>query len=507
MDLSLRMCLPARITRPTRVRSILFWIRRNLVCCCNPKLFSSIAGILLLAAVCLGQPKKDLVVWGVNLGPDTKGTEALVHAFESRHPEYNVRVLQMGAGGMNPQKLMTSIVGGVAPDVMFQDRFTIGDWASRGAFMPLDDYLKRDGQDPHCPKASDYYPNVWREATYGGRLYGIPYGADDRIVYWNKAIFRERSSELRAACLDPNRAPRTWSELLAYSKALTEFNSDGTFKRAGYFPNFGNTWLYLYSFQLNGSFMSVDGRKCTFDSPENVAALKYMVDGYDLEGGYEKAKGFETSFLAHENDPFIVGKVAMKTDGDWILADLVRYGPSLDVGVAPAPVPDDRYNHTGAFKNEKESFITWTGGFCWAIPKGARNPDGGWEYIKFASSIEGRLIEHRAQLEWERHRGRSYIPRMAASGPANDAIYKEFKPADPKFAAALALHMAMLSHQRIRPPTFVAQLLWDEQVKATENAGLHKMSAREALQNAQGAVQRDLDSFFNKEQYPKVDMA
>ena len=138
--------------------------------------------------------------------------------------------------------------------------------------------------------------------------------------------------------LDPNRAPRTWSELLAYSKALTEFNSDGTFKRAGYFPNFGNTWLYLYSFQLNGSFMSPDGRKCTFDSPENVAALKYMVDGYDLEGGYEKAKGFETSFLAHENDPFIVGKVAMKTDGDWILADLVRYGPSLDVGVAPAPV-------------------------------------------------------------------------------------------------------------------------------------------------------------------------
>jgi multiple sugar transport system permease protein len=41
----------------------------------------------------------------------------------------------MGAGDMNPQKLMTSIVGGVPPDVIAQDRFTVGDWASRDTFL------------------------------------------------------------------------------------------------------------------------------------------------------------------------------------------------------------------------------------------------------------------------------------------------------------------------------------------------------------------------------------
>src|ERR1700722_3010544 len=88
--------------------------------------------------------RQDFVIWGVAQNADSKGTEAVVHAFQAAHPEYNVRLLSMGAGGMDPQQLMTSIVGNVAPDLVFQDRFTIGDWASRGAFLSLDDYINRD---------------------------------------------------------------------------------------------------------------------------------------------------------------------------------------------------------------------------------------------------------------------------------------------------------------------------------------------------------------------------
>ena len=85
--------------------------------------------------------KKDLVVWGIAVGPETKGQDAVIREFQKRHPEYNVRVLSMGAGNMDAQKLLTSIVGNVPPDVIQQDRFSIADWASRGAFQPLDDLL------------------------------------------------------------------------------------------------------------------------------------------------------------------------------------------------------------------------------------------------------------------------------------------------------------------------------------------------------------------------------
>src|SRR5438105_4821833 len=91
-----------------------------------------------------GRAPDTLVVWGLPSGEETKGLDAAIRAFERGHPGTRVRNLSMGAGGMNAQKLMTSIAGGVPPDVVHQDRFTVGDWASRDTFTPLDDFLARD---------------------------------------------------------------------------------------------------------------------------------------------------------------------------------------------------------------------------------------------------------------------------------------------------------------------------------------------------------------------------
>ncbi len=453
-----------------------------------------------------GAKPRDLVVWGVSVGPETKGQDAVIREFMRRHPDIKVRILSMGAGRMDPQKLMTSIVGNVAPDVINQDRFTIADWASRGAFRSMDDLIERDKADPLAPKKDQYYPATWQEASYEGRIYAIPTGADNRILYWNKASFRAKATELRAAGLDPDRAPRTWSEILAYNKVLTEKNPDGSLKKAGFMPNFGNSWLYMYAFQNNADFMSKDGRTCTINTPETREALQFMVDGYQIVGGFERAKAFESGFLGKENDAFVIGKVAMKIDGDWILNDLSRYAPQIELGVAPPPVPDDRYAKRGRFANEKDQYVTWVGGFSLAIPKGARNVEDGWTYIKFATSTEGRLIEYAAQRDWERRRGRTFIPRQLASREANEEAFRRFKPADKKFAAAIEMHMNMAPFGRIRPATFVGQTLWSEHVRALEVACYGKATPDEALAIAQTTVQRDLDAYFDKEKYPILDL-
>lgn len=451
--------------------------------------------------------KRDLVIWGISVGPETKGQEAVIREFERRNPDIRVRLLSMGAGRMDPQKLMTSIVGNVAPDVINQDRFTISDWASRGAFRSLDDLIARDrATDPLTPTPEQYYRAPWAEATYQGKVYGIPSSADNRILYWNRGIFHEKAAELRAAGLDPERPPRTWSEVLAYSRVITEKNPDGTLKRAGFMPNFGNSWLYLYAFQMNQNFISPDGRRCTMATPGTETALKFMLDGYDIIGGYENARSFESGFLGKENDAFIIGKVAMKVDGDWILNDLSRYGPEVDFGVAPPPIPDDRLNRKGAFANEKEPYVTWVGGFSLAIPKGARNVEDGWRYIKWASSVEGQMLQMEVQRKWERRRGRAFIPRQIANRKANEEAFRRFKPGDPKFAAAVQQHLEMAAHGRIRAATFVGQSLWSEHVKAMETALFKKATPMNALKAAQASVQRDLDAFYDREKYPVMDL-
>lgn len=444
-----------------------------------------------------------LSVWGAQVGPDAlAGTLAVAQAFEARHPGVHVRMLGMGAGDMNQQKLLTAIVGGSPPDLVYQARFNLGDLASRGAFLPLEARLARDRDDPDAPQAAGYYPAAWQEAMYGGHVYGIPTGADDRVLYWNKGLFRANREALTAAGLDWHRPPRTWSETLRYSAALTQKG-----KRAGFIPNFGNSWLYLFSFQNDASFLSPDGTRCTLATPETAEALEFMKRGYDLLGGYAAATAFQSGFQGAENDPFITGQVAMKIDGDWAPAGLARYGPSLDFGVAPPPVPDDRYALKGRFAGEKDRFVTWIGGYSYAMPRGCPHPDLAWAFTKFATSLEGRLVENRAQASADRAKGRMYLPRVQALKKANDALYRLYRPADPKFAEALRVHMGLMDHARVRPPTVVGQLLWDEHVRATEGAMLGKAMPMVALEDGQGVVQRELDRLAASPRLPVVSSA
>ncbi len=461
---------------------------------------------LMLTLRLTAQTQQTVTVWGLSVGPDSKGQYAVIREFERRFPQYKLRVLNMGAGSMNPQKLMTSIVGNVPPDVVNQDRFTISDWASRKAFQPLNELIERDkAKDKNCPTPDKYYESVWREASYGNHVYGIPTGADNRALYWNRTIFAKRATELRAAGLDPTRPPKTWSELLQYSKVLTEFNSDGSLKIAGFLPNYGNSWLYMFAFQNNAPFLSEDGKTCTLATDPVKESLKFMKAGYDLEGGYSLAQTFTSGFQGGENDPFIIGKVAMKIDGDWILNSLSRYGPTLDFGATVPPVPDDRFNQTGRFAAEKDKYITWVGGFSLAIPVGAKNRDGGWEFIKFSTSAEGRHIEYEAQREWERRKGRVFVPRLAALIAANDFLLHEFLPADDRLAAALKIHVDLMPYGRIRPATPVGQVLWDEHVRAIDNACLGALSIDAALLEGQQSVQREIDAVNSIDSKPVID--
>ena len=460
-----------------------------------------------------------LVVWGLEFGEESKGLDARIAAFRQMHPEVDVSVLSMGAGSMNPQKLMTAIVGNVPPDVIRQDRFTIGDWAARDTFRPLDDYVTRDRDKLYGVRAEDYYPACWKEANYtdpstGKKgIFAIPYGTDDRLLFYNKTLFRQAGIVDAKGEAAP---PKTWEELLDDEKKLTKLNSDGTFERIGFIPNYGNSWLYIYAWQNDGEFMSPDGRTCTMNEARNVEALDYMVKVYDALGGVTKVDAFVSGFQANELDPFLTGKVAMKIDGNWVLNNIARYGPDLDFGVVPAPVPSDRLHHTGRFRDEQDTTITWAGGFSFAIPRGAAHPDEAWEFIKWMTCPEAAVIDAAAQKAYNESKKRPFVPNLSANRKVNAAVLPKFAPENPNFRNALDLFTSMMDHARFRPVTFVGQRLWDEHVRAFENATHHTtvfpgLSPHDAAQKSMDAgtvvVQRELDQGFDKNRFPPLNPA
>ena len=445
--------------------------------------------------------KVKLVVWGLQPGKETKGLDAQIAEFERRNPDIDVSVLAMGAGQMNPQKLMTSIVGRVPPDVIHQDRFTIGDWASRGTFMPLDDLIAKDS-GPDAIKAENYYPAAWNEAVYEGKVYAVPTGIDDRLLYYNRAIFREVG-------LDPDRPPQTWPELMEYAKKLTAYNADKTYRRIGFIPNYGNSWLYLYAFQNSAKptvFLSENGRASTLAAPENVEALQFMTDVYDALGGVDKVNIFQSGFQGAEQNPFYTGKIGMVINGNWELGNIARYAPDLDFAVAPAPVPVERFEGGGRFKGV-DRFVTWTGGFSYAIPTGARNPDAAWRFIKYMSSEESWVLSSRAQKQYNESKGRPFVFNLSANSRINARLLKEVPPVNPRLFVAQKAFIDMLPVARYRPVTFVGQPLWDSHVRAFERAVAHAQTPKAALEEQQALVQKELDKAYAREKLPLFPMA
>ena len=457
--------------------------------------------ILLIPVLLTGCVRKDtgkikLVVWGLQSSEESKGLDAAVGEFEKRHPSIHVQVLAMGAGGMNPQKLMTAIVGKVPPDVVHQDRFTIGDWAARDAFMPLDDLIKRDLDRPDGVRREEFYKACWAEACYRGKVYAIPFNTDDRALYYNKTLFRE-------AGLDPNKPPQTWDELLDCAKKLTTYRKDGGFERIGFIPNFGNSWLYLYSWQNGGEFMTPDGSKCTMNNRQSVESLEYMVSVYDTLRGVDAINSFSSGFKANELDPFLTGLVAMKIDGNWFLDGIARFAPDTDFGVAPAPVPRERLEGKGRFAGQPK-FITWSGGFSLAIPKGAKHVEEAWDFTKWMCSEEASRISCTAQQKYNLSKGRPYVPGMTANVKVNEMVFREFAPKSAKFREPLRMFLDLMKVSKYRPVTFVGQRLWDEQVRAFDLATHHKKTSQAAMDDGTRVVQKELNKVFNRTRYQKL---
>ena len=219
---------------------------------------------------------------------------------------------------------------------------------------------------------------------------------------------------------------------------LTEHDARGRITQLGFAPNFGNAWLYLYSWMNGGRFMSDDRRHCTLNSPAVVQALEWMTRVYDSLGGAQKEFAFEgtaqsgqRSAPPGELDLFVQGKVAMKIDGYWTFPEvLAQYGQNLNYAVTFPPLP------TGAAGKENNGY-SWVSGWCYAIPSTARQKEGAWELLKFMCSQHAREIIGESERLRLQSIGRIYVPTQNANRHINEWAFQKYIASDPAIPAKL----------------------------------------------------------------------
>lgn len=466
--------------------------------------------------------RETVVFWsGPQLGEDIY---AVIHQFEelqqnrdpqTGRPRYKVIMGTATSPDVtgDAQRLLCAVAGEVPPDVVWFDRFAIGEWAGRDALENLLPYIKAQRpDDPNRLNLDEFYNWAIQETSYRrpgsndeAGIYGIPLDVDMRVLYCNGDLLRQEGL-VDAKTKEPV-APKTWEELRAYAQALTRYQRPDDklsgIRRLGFAPNFGNSWLYMYAWQAGGELMNADRTKVTLDSPEVGRALKFMAKVYDDLGGFARVDAFQQSFQAGELDPFLRGSVAMKIDGIWAMEQIADWKRNMDFILVGAPIPADRLA-AGARP------ITWGGGYSLVVPKTARNKEGAWTLIQYLTSKPVMTQLELGRREQKEAQGRLYLPKSVSNRVVFESLVDKYITGNPKipprFQQAYAVIKEMMPQTLYRPVTPVGQLLWNQHVKGYEDGVRHVFREasggdedREmhlALANAQQPVQRMLDELL-----------
>jgi len=393
-------------------------------------------------------------------GADESKPQAPVWFNESQDEIYIERV---GLPFMQiEQKFLTSVVGNVAPD-LFEYFGSVAQWSARGALLPLDEFMERDGFD-----RSRVFDSLWGEMTWEGKTFALPTGVGCDAFYWNKDHFRE-------AGLDPEKPPATWDKLEEFAHKLVVRNEEGEMTRAGYIPGYwspmsvsGYPIFLFWPAQLGAKFVSNDGRKVNLTSEACVQAMEWEAGLFRRLGGDDLVR-MRNSFGYADQQGFISGQVSMIAQKNSFVQELRKFAPELDYGVSLFPVPEGGHPST-------------TFGPVWiGIPACAKHPEQAWEYIKFYTTDD---IQTRSAAYAVDHDQVAFFPanKTAAQSPKQMSV-----PHMPVFIESM----------KWGTPTTVVPLahtvFYREYALAWDNATLGKKTPRQALLDAETEIQRALE--------------
>src|SRR5690349_18994563 len=106
--------------------------------------------------------------------------------FERDHPGIHVRVQQIPWTAAH-EKLLTAYVGNATPDLAQLGNTWIPEFVALKALLPLDSLAAASSE----VRDSSYFPGIWRTNLVNGRLYGVPWYVDTRVLFYRKDLLAQ----------------------------------------------------------------------------------------------------------------------------------------------------------------------------------------------------------------------------------------------------------------------------------------------------------------------------
>ncbi len=360
--------------------------------------------------------------------------------FEKAHPDIHVEMQQLTwQDGI--QKITAAVASGTVPDVCELGSTWFAKYAAAGALRdltPLADSLRTQYR-------------AWEMCTYQSRVEALPWVVGTRALFYNKELFRR-------AGLDPEKPPRTWSELTRAAAAIDKLGGG----IRGYGVNAGERDVlfkkfFPFAWGNGGNVLNPDGTRSVLHSQQNIDALRFYLSLRD-HSLMERQELLDQAFKQ--------GRIGMNLSGGWLFKTIPTDAPELQYGVTRVPKPD----------TPSGTHASFAGGELLVVFDKAKHADAALTLARYLVSppVAARIAQA----------AKSVVP--ANIGAENDAYYTSH-PAERVFIEQLATAVA--------PPS-VPQWVDMETIinTALEEALYDKITPEEALRRADEQVTALLQS-------------
>lgn len=302
--------------------------------------------------------KKTLTVttWDNDTTPQFSAT---IKAFEEKHPDVKVEVIDTSADEYNNKLTVMLAAESKDPDVIWvKDMGSLLSMASKKQLLELNDFITKDNLD------LSVYSGAAEQLQVEGKSYSLPYRSDWYVLYYNKDIFD------KAGVSYPSN-DMTWTEYEELARKLT--SGEGSEKIYG---THNHTWQALVTnWAIQDGKNSVVAKDYSFLKPYYEQAVRMQKDGIIQDYATLKTANI------HYSSVFKNQQTAMMPMGTWFIGTMMQSQASGETnfnwGFATIPHPE------GVKAGSTVGALTPI-----AIGANTDVPDLAWEFVKFAASEE-----------------------------------------------------------------------------------------------------------------------
>jgi arabinogalactan oligomer/maltooligosaccharide transport system substrate-binding protein len=391
------------------------------------KALAATLAMVAFGAAPFAQAATELTVWHAYRGDEKAAFEKVVGMYNAKQKDVVVKTLAVPYDAY-ADKITASVPRGKGPDVFIFAQDRLGGWVEAGQTIEPIDFFVDD------KVTAQLVPGMMEAMTYRDTVYGLPLNFKSIAMIYNTALVKT--------------PPKTTGELVKLAKGLTNAPSG----RFGLAYEYSNFFFHAALMNAFGGQVFAPGPKPVIDSPQNVAAVKTMLQWYKKDG-ILPADPSSTLIASLFND----GKAAIVFSGPWFLGevqDKVKYA------IAPLPTVDE------AGGKPLRPWLTVEGVY---VSAGSKHKEAAYAFAEYLVSLDAARV-------------------LALEGgqlPTNKAVYS-----DPKVAANPTLQGFRKQLDTAVPMPNYAEmtLMWSPVTTAMNKIVKGSATPEVALKEAQATV-------------------